>query len=119
MVGVKRERDGWMTGVCPSCSNRRFGVKRGDRGWIVNCWEGCTLDDVCGALGIPATAMFFDEPPAFTGVDFDLEKFVLAQAVCAKRRGSPVTGADRERAKLAAARLIKIGRYNEVLKKIG
>lgn len=42
---------------CPSLS-----LSEGDRGILVKCWAGCTLEEVTVALGIRITDLFFETP---------------------------------------------------------
>lgn len=109
----------WKRVVCPVCGNKRAGVAEGDKGWVYNCWEGCTVHELCGTLGVNVTDLFWDELEPRPRYDFDpeIEQYVLAQAICAKRNGSPLEGGDRGRAQLAMERLKKIGLYDETVRK--
>lgn len=35
-------------------------VSEGERGLLLNCWAGCTLDEITAALGIEIKDLFFD-----------------------------------------------------------
>ena len=107
MLDVKRVSRGWNTIHCPVCGNKRAGVREGDKGWVFNCWEGCTVQEFCDTLGIQVSDMFYDdmEPAPKLGYDPYIERHIVAQAVKAKKDGRPLTGADRERAMLAYRRV--------------
>lgn len=107
MVDVKRVSRGWNTIHCPVCGNKRAGVKEGDKGWVFNCWEGCSIEEFCNTIDIPVYAMFYDdlEPKPKLGYDVDIERHIIAQAIKAKRDGKPFVGSDRERAVLAYRRV--------------
>ena len=49
---------------CPAHADRSpsLAIKEGDRGLLVKCWAGCTLDEITAALGIQVGDLFFDKP---------------------------------------------------------
>lgn len=38
-------------------------VTEGQRGILLRCWAGCTLDEICAALGIRPKDLFYDRRP--------------------------------------------------------
>ena len=61
---VRRSGKGW-TARCPAHDDRSpsLSIREGDRGVLLRCWSGCSLDEVCTALGIQKRDLFFDEQP--------------------------------------------------------
>ena len=59
--GVRRTSRGVLA-KCPAHDDRNpsLSVHLGDRGLLVKCWAGCRLEDICAALGIRQTDLFFD-----------------------------------------------------------
>ena len=114
-------RGRWKTVTCPVCGNKRAGITEGDRGWVFNCFEGCTFQEMCDTLGLSGQDLFWDElePRTKLGFDKEVESYILAQAVCAKRRGEPLQNGDRERAMMAMKRLKSAGLYEETMRKLG
>ena len=37
-------------------------IKEGERGLLVKCWAGCTLDEITAALGLRVADLFYDAP---------------------------------------------------------
>ena len=53
--------DRWKA-CCPSHEDRRpsLTIKDGERGVLLKCWAGCTLDEICKALAIDVKDLFTD-----------------------------------------------------------
>lgn len=51
--------------VCPAHpdSSPSMSVKIGTKGLLLYCHAGCSLDDICAALGVPKHMLFFDWTP--------------------------------------------------------
>jgi len=51
---------------CPAHEDKSpsLAVKEGERGLLVKCWAGCTLDQITAAIGIHVADLFFDGPPS-------------------------------------------------------
>lgn len=62
--GVKQTGHGVMA-RCPAHDDRHpsLSVKSGDRGILVRCWSGCTIEEICTALGLRVQDLFFDSLP--------------------------------------------------------
>src|SRR5215472_2959966 len=60
---VRRTGNGWIA-RCPAHEDHSpsLSVKAGDRGLLVKCWAGCTLEEVTEALGIRVADLFFETP---------------------------------------------------------
>lgn len=59
--GVKQRGNRW-TALCPAHADKSpsLSVSEGDRGLLLKCWAGCSLNDICSALGLTPTDLFFD-----------------------------------------------------------
>lgn len=58
----RKTAKGWSA-RCPShqdCSPS-LSVHEGERGLLVHCFSGCTLDEICGALGLNVRDLFYAE----------------------------------------------------------
>lgn len=59
-------------------NNPSLSVSDGERGLLLKCWAGCTLDEITAALGIEIKDLFFDAPtphghrPSWKPVKIDL-----------------------------------------------
>jgi hypothetical protein len=51
---------GWYSAKCPAHEDQcaSFGVRQGDRGIVVKCQAGCTIDDVVAALKLTKSDLF-------------------------------------------------------------
>jgi hypothetical protein len=43
-------------------NNPSLSISEGERGLLVKCWAGCTLNEITAALGIEIKDLFFDAP---------------------------------------------------------
>ncbi len=59
--GVRRTRRGWQT-KCPAHDDRNpsLSIFEGERGLLLKCWTGCTLEEITEALGLATRDLFFD-----------------------------------------------------------
>lgn len=60
--GVRRSGRGWVA-RCPAHDDRSpsLSIREGERGILLKCWAGCTLAEICAALGIVPRQLFFDD----------------------------------------------------------
>jgi hypothetical protein len=63
LEGVRRSSRGYMA-RCPAHEDHSpsLGICQGERGLLVKCWAGCTLDEIAAAIGIRVADLFFDAP---------------------------------------------------------
>lgn len=64
LINAKRVSKGKWMGRCPSHPDSRpsLSVKEGKRGVLLTCWSaGCTTREICAALGIKVSDLFYDE----------------------------------------------------------
>ncbi len=64
LEGVRRTGRGWKA-KCPAHADTEpsLSVTEGRNGLLVNCFAGCSFDDICAALHIPPTELFYDDAP--------------------------------------------------------
>lgn len=62
--GVQARGTGKWSSRCPGHpdTNPSLSIAEGDRGLLLKCWAGCTLDAITSALGIRVADLFFDAP---------------------------------------------------------
>ena len=62
LAGVRSRSTGKHSARCPSHQDRSpsLSISEGERGLLVKCWAGCTLDEITAALGIEIKDLFFD-----------------------------------------------------------
>jgi len=60
---VRRTSRGWSA-RCPAHNDRwpSLSVAEGERGLLVKCFAGCTVKEICAALGLTVADLFFDAP---------------------------------------------------------
>jgi hypothetical protein len=61
---VSRKPRGFMA-RCPAHQDIHpsLSVAEGDRGILLRCWAGCSLADICAAVGIQQRDLFYDARP--------------------------------------------------------
>lgn len=61
---VRRSGAGWMA-RCPGHEDKTpsLSIHEGERGILLRCWAGCSLDEICAALGVQKRDLFFDARP--------------------------------------------------------
>lgn len=62
--GVRSRGTRKWSARCPSHQDKNpsLSISEGERGLLVKCWGGCTLDETTAALGIEIKHLFFDAP---------------------------------------------------------
>lgn len=88
---LRKAGQGWMA-CCPAHEDRSpsLSLRKGHTGWLVRCWAGCTLDEICRALGIRVSELFFDSGHAMSSEEIqqrqrdrkrrERQKYLEAQA---------------------------------------
>ena len=58
---VRRTSRGWV-GSCPGHEDKTpsLSIREGERGLLVKCWAGCTIEQICRALNLQIGDLFFD-----------------------------------------------------------
>jgi len=61
--GVRQRGSRWSA-RCPAHVDRSpsLSIKEGERGLLVKCWAGCSVADICTALGLRLADLFHDAP---------------------------------------------------------
>ena len=60
--GVRARGVGRWMARCPAHDDRSpsLSIQEGDRGILLRCWAGCTLEEITKALGLAVRDLFFD-----------------------------------------------------------
>lgn len=63
--GVKPCGAGKFSAKCPAHEDRSpsLSVREGERGVLLHCWAGCSLDAIASSLGIAIKDLFYDGLP--------------------------------------------------------
>jgi len=64
LKGIRSTRRGWLA-RCPAHSpdrNPSLSITAVDRGILLKCFAGCTVKEICAALGFKEVELFFDAP---------------------------------------------------------
>lgn len=63
LAGVRPRSHGRWTAQCPAHPDKSpsLSVSEGERGVLVKCWAGCSIDEICSALGLNVHDLFFDD----------------------------------------------------------
>lgn len=53
---------GWIA-CCPAHGDKNpsLSIREGERGILLRCFAGCSVQEICGALGITVRDLFFDQ----------------------------------------------------------
>ncbi|NGZ11160.1 MAG: hypothetical protein CV088_17570 [Nitrospira sp. LK70] len=64
LEGVRSRGPGRWSSICPSHDDRSpsLSVRDGERGVLVRCWAGCTVQDICAALNLRLSDLFHNAP---------------------------------------------------------
>ena len=62
LEGVKRIGQVKFQGLCPSHNDRHpsLNITEGDRAILLKCWSGCSVEEICQALGLHVRDLFYD-----------------------------------------------------------
>ena len=115
LQGVRKLGENQWACQCPAHedSDPSFYIKKAEDRWLVHCHAGCTLDEICAALGINKSELWFDgrNGPSRPkdNIDWELEKTII---FIQEHRIEPGTEADWERY-LQAKLLVERARIRE------
>ena len=58
-IGNSKRR--WKA-LCPAHNdtNPSLSITKGDRAWLIKCWSGCDIKDICDAVGLRVQHLWFD-----------------------------------------------------------
>lgn len=62
LEGVRPRGTGKWSARCPAHgdSNPSLAIREGERGLLLKCWAGCTVNEICEVLGIEISDLFYD-----------------------------------------------------------
>ena len=74
----KITRKKWKA-CCPAHddSSPSLQIVRGDKAWLVKCWSGCDIKDICKALEINVSDLWFDGSTPPEKDRFELQRDIV------------------------------------------
>lgn len=59
---VRPRGNGRYSAICPAHADKSpsLSVSGGEKGILLKCWAGCTVDEICASLGIAPKGLFYD-----------------------------------------------------------
>lgn len=59
---IRQRGNGRWSARCPAHAdeNPSFSISEGEKGVLLKCWAGCTVEEICRSLGIQQRDLFFD-----------------------------------------------------------
>ncbi len=65
LEAVRARGSGKWQARCPAHEDRHpsLSIREGERGLLVKCWAGCTLEELTRALGLRVRELFYDTNP--------------------------------------------------------
>ena len=65
LEAVRARGSGKWQARCPAHEDRHpsLSIREGERGLLVKCWAGCTLEELTRALGLKVRELFYDTNP--------------------------------------------------------
>lgn len=111
LEGIQERGLGRWSAKCPAHADRSpsLSIREGERGVLLRCWAGCSLAEICAALGVKVADLFHDSeraersrqrvPRKSAHVDlrrtaFDFELHALALSERAESVLAAATGVD-------------------------
>jgi hypothetical protein len=63
--GVKSRGTGKWSAQCPAHQDKNpsLSISEGERGLLLKCWGGCTIQEITGKLGLEIKELFYDGSP--------------------------------------------------------
>ena len=88
--GVRTRDSGKWLSRCPAHQDKSpsLRIAEGERGLLLKCWAGCTLEEITGALHVSVKDLFFDT----LGTDSDERRQAMEQRRQAKAKEQAVYG---------------------------
>ena len=64
LEGVRSRGQGKWSAKCPAHADKSpsLTIAEGDRGLLLKCWAGCTIEEITSRLGVTVADLFFDAP---------------------------------------------------------
>lgn len=65
LESVRQRGAGRWSARCPGHADRSpsLSISEGDKGLLLRCWAGCSVAEICGALGLSLPELFYDRRP--------------------------------------------------------
>ena len=66
LEGIQERGLGRWSAKCPAHADRNpsLSIREGERGVLLRCWAGCSLAEICAALGVKVADLFHDSDRA-------------------------------------------------------
>ena len=83
LQGVRKLGENQWACQCPAHedSDPSFYIKRAEDRWLVHCHAGCTIDEICLALGVNQSELWFDgsrrPSKPKENIDWELEETIV------------------------------------------
>ena len=103
---ARKNAKGWVC-VCPAHQDDypSLSIGDGDRGVLLNCFQGCSLKQICQAIGIERHELFYDDKkptrnrhPNYSAEQRELDQTILALFNLREQQGQESSSSDIERA---------------------
>lgn len=89
---VRKRAGGWQA-RCPAHKDGgpSLSVSEGRKGVLMHCHAGCSITDVCTAIGLHPKELFYEELRKVAQKESDLDDYIIAIARADLRNGKPLT----------------------------
>lgn len=89
---VKKSGRGWVS-RCPAHhdGSPSLSITEGKKGVLMYCHAGCSITDVCNAIGMHPSDLFYERLKAFKTPEADLDDYIIAIARADLRAGKELT----------------------------
>ena len=79
----RKNQRGWMA-VCPAHDDDypSLSICDGERGVLLNCFQGCTAKEICDSLGIELKSLFYDQKRPTKKSNYSKEQFEIDTMHC-------------------------------------
>ena len=105
-----------LMGLCPGHADTypSLGACEGEKGLLLKCWTGCSIEQICSGLGIEVSSLFYDSGKSSNGVPKPSRPRTMRWRTFSKLMGSVVDGHSLEGLKiLSAAKGMDIAGWND------
>ena len=92
LSNVRKRAGGWQA-KCPAHRDGgpSLSISEGRKGVLMHCHAGCSLTDVCAAIGFHPKDLFYDKLRAMPSHETDLDQYIIAIAKADLKKGKQLT----------------------------
>jgi len=89
---VRKRTGGWQA-RCPAHQDGgpSLSISEGNKAILMHCHAGCSITDVCAAIGLHPKDLFYDAPRKIEKHEADLDDYIIAIAKADLGRGKTLT----------------------------